>query len=294
MQPPGRGSHDCRIDLKLLEWRALRAAGRSEKARRRLDQFDPMLRPDLWSGTVQDGTARGFMNALEETLSLAPVEDAWPKPPEDPLRVQTFEGKALRKKKDIAVESGGARIRFSRKEGVLFVDRTAGINSPNCVRFEARKDLGTLDAFVGDEAERPRLFSAQFLQPVRHVTGAGYSDLVLQGRLGRTQAGFDCTLRFVASHDEPFVRMRVTIDNRQENHRLRVRFLGVPSPLLHHDCADVHDEVQNGSGGFVAFTLVRACGTLLVNGSPVAVPAAQCRGIVEHDFRLGTDLGRKI
>ena len=294
MQPPGRGSHDCRIDLKLLEWRALRAAGRSEKARRRLDAFDPMLRPDLWSGTVQDGTAHGFMTALEETVALAPIDDSWPTPPDDPLRMQTFEGKALRKKKDIAIESGGARIRFSRKEGILFVDRDAGINSPNCLRFEARKDLGTLDGFVGDEAERPRLFSAQFLKPVLHVAGAGYSELVLQGRLGRTQDGFDCTIRIVGSHTEPFVRMHIRIDNRHENHRLRARFLGVPAPLVRHDCADVHDEVQNGSGGFLAFTLVRACGTLLVNGATVAVPAAQCRGFVEHDFRLGADIGRKV
>ena len=122
----------------------------------------------------------------------------------------------------------------------------------------------------------------------------GNQALLAIGLYSRTQDGFDCTIRIVGSHAEPFVRMRIRIDNRHENHRLRARFLGVPAPLVRHDCADVHDEVQNGSGGFLAFTLVRACGTLLVNGSPVAVPAAQCRGIVEHDFRLGTDLGRKI
>jgi len=294
MQPPGRGAMDCRIDLKLLSWRALRAAGRSAAARHRLDAFDPMMRPDLWAGTVQDGMARGFMAALEEAIALAPkADDAWPQPPDDPTRVQTFEGKALRKKKELLVESGGSRIRFSRKEGVLFVDRDAGVNSPNCLRFEARTDLGTLDGFVGDENERPRLFSAQFLQPVRHTTGAGYSELLLRGRLGRTQDGFDCEVLFVASADEPFVRMRVRIDNRHENHRLRARFLGIPSALVHHDCTDVHEEVQNDAGGFLAFTLVRACGTLMVHGTPVAVPMAQCRGFVEHNFTLGSDVGKR-
>lgn len=295
MQPPGRGSADCRIDLKLLQWRALRAAGRSAAARRRLDAFDPMLRPDLWAGTVQDGVARGFAAALEEAVALAPADpdDAWPTTPDDPLRVQRFEGKELRKKKDLLVESGGAKIRFSRKEGVLFVDRQAGVNSANCLRFEARADRGTLDAFVGDEGERPRLFSAQFLQPVRYIAGAGHCELLLRGRLGRTAAGFDCEALFVGCESEPFVRMRVRIDNRHDDHRLRARFLGVPSTLIHHRCADVHEEAQNDAGGFVAFTLVRACGTLLVNGAPVAVPAAQCRGLVEHEFRLGSDVGSR-
>ncbi len=293
MQPPGRGSADCRIDLKLLQWRALRAAGRSAAARLRLDAFDPMLRPDLWAGTVHDGVARGFMAALEEAISLAPADpdELWPTPPDDPLRVQSFEGKDLRKKKDLLVESGGAKIRFSRKEGVLFVDRRAGVNSPNCLRFEARTDRGTLDGFVGEESERPRLFSAQFLDPVRYVAGAGHYELLLRGRLGRTAAGFDCEILFVASESEPFVRMRLRLDNRHDNHRLRARFLGVPSTLLHHRCADVHEEAKNDAGGFVAFTLVRACGTLLVNSEPVAAPAAQCRGTIEHEFRLGSDFG---
>lgn len=293
MQPPGRGALDCRIDLKLLQWRALRAAGRSAAARARLDAFDPMLRPDLWSGTVQDGTARGFMAALEEAIALGPVDKELPVAPDDPTRVQTFTGGPLRKKRDLVVESGGARIRFSRKEGVLFVDRAAGINSPNSLRFEARADHGTLDGFQGDESERPRLFSAQFLDPVSYVAGAGWFDLVLEGRLGRTPAGFACRLQFTGSDSEPFVRMRVRLDNRHENHRLRARFLGIPSSLLHHDCTDVHEEVENETGGFVAFTLVRACGRLLVAGRDVAVPGAQCRGFVEHTFRLGSDAGHR-
>jgi hypothetical protein len=45
--------------------------------------------------------------------------------------------------------------------------------------------------------------------------------------------------------------------------------------------------VHSDAGGFVAFTLVRACGRLRVDGSEVAVPGAQCRGVVEHVFTLG-------
>ncbi len=291
LQPPGRGAHDCRIDLKLLQWRALRAAGRSAAARARLDAFDPMMRPDLWAGTVQDGTARGFMVALEEAVALGPNAAPPQEAPDDPTRMQTFTGSQLRKKRDLVVESKGSRIRFSRKEGVLFVDRDAGVNSPNSLRFEARSDRGTLDGFAGDENERPRIFSAQFLDPVRYVAGAGWFDLLLGGRLGRTSAGFDCLLQFTGSADEPFVRMRIRIDNRHDDHRLRARFLGVPSSLLHHDCTDVHEEVENAAGGFVAFTLIRACGRLLVSGTEVAVPGAQCRGVVEHTFRLGSDAG---
>lgn len=293
MQPPGRGAFDCRIDLKLLQWRALRAAGRSAKARAHLDAFDPMMRPDLWAGTVQDGTARGFAAALEEAIALAPAEDAEPARPDDPTRVQVFEGTQLRKKKDLVVESGGARIRFGKKDGVLFVDRAAGVNSANCLRFEDRKDLGTLDGFVGDENERPRLFSAQFLQPVRYVAGAGYFELVLRGRLGRTPAGHDCEVVFTGHAQEPFVRLCIRIDHRHDDHRLRARFLGVSPTLLHHECTDVHEQVENAAGGFVAFTLVRATGRLLVQGQPVDVPAAQCRGRLEHRFRLGSDVGTR-
>ena len=38
-------------------------------------------------------------------------------------------------------------------DGVLLVDREAGVHSANCLRFEARADQGTLDGFVGDERE---------------------------------------------------------------------------------------------------------------------------------------------
>ncbi len=292
VRPPAAGAADCRIDLKLLQWHAQRAMSRSAGARTRLAAFDPMRRPDLWAGTVQDGVARGFAVALEEAASLAPAEPLPPGPPDDPTRVQTFAGKELRKKKDLLVESGGARIRFSRKAGVLFVDREAGVHSANCLRFEARTDLGTLDGFAADEAERPRLFSAQFLQPLTYTAGAGWFELVVAGRIGRTPAGFDCRIVFTGHESEQRVRMRVRIDNRHENHRLRARFLGVPLPLIEHRCASVHEQVDNDAGGFHAFTLVRACGRLLVDDREVATPAAQCMGTIEHEFRLGLAGGR--
>ena len=287
--PPGAGAADCRIDLKLLQWRALRAAGSSAAVRARLAAFDPLLRPDLWAGTVQDGVARGFAVALEEAIALAPVSavPAVPAVPDDPTRVQTFTGPQLRKKKDLLVDSGGSRVRFSRKEGVLFVDRDAGVHSTDCLRFEARTDLGTLDGFVADEAERPRLFSARFLQPVRYTAGAGHSELVLEGRLGRSARGFACRIVLSAASSDTRVRLRVHIDNRHTDHRLRARFLGVPPALLEHACTDVHEQVENDAGGFVAFTLVRACGRLVVDGRSIETPAAQCPGPIEHEFLIG-------
>ena len=70
--------------------------------------------------------------------------------------------------------------------------------------------------------------------------------------------------------------------------RLRARFLGLPAEHIAHECTDVREVVGNASGGFVAFTLVRSCGTLLVDGSPIAVPAAQCPGTLRHRFWLGS------
>ncbi len=285
--PPGAGARDCRIDLKLLQWRAQRAMSASAQARARLAQFNPQQRPDLWAGTVQDGAARGFAAALEEAVSLGPPEPPLPQPPEDPLHVQTLEGATLRKRRDLLVESGGARVRFSRKEGLLFLDRDHEVNSPNCLRFEARRDLGTLDAFAADAEERPRLFSAQFLHPVRHVRGGGYAELVLRGRLGRTADGFGCEVRLIGCEQETFVRLGIRIDNRHEGCRLRARFLGVPLPLLHHECTDVHERIESDAGGFIAFTLVRACGRLLADGMEIPVPGAQCLGTIQHWFRLG-------
>lgn len=283
--PPGDGAADCRIELKQLAWRAYRAAERSPRARERLAALSLATRPDLAAGTVQDGVARGLAVAFEEALSFAPNV-----PPLDLGGATVVTGKDLRKRKDLLVKSGGSRVRFSRKEGLLYVDRDGGAHSANCLRFEARRDLGTLDGFVGDDAERPRIYSAQFLQPQRYVQGAGITQLLLAGRLGRGPVGWACELEVTGRDDEPTLLLRLRIDNRLDGWRLRARFLGIPLASIEHECTPVHEVVANDAGGFVAFTLVRSCGTLLVDGAPVAVPAAQCRGPIEHRFRLGSAL----
>lgn len=284
---PGAGSRDCRINLKLLQWAALRACSASKAARARLDEFDPMLRPDLWAGAVQDGVANGFAAALEEAISLAPEP---PQPPQftaDPVHTQVFEGRELRRKKDLLVKSGAARIRFSRKTGLHFVNRDTDTNLENCLRFEARRDLGTCDEFVAAEDERPRLFSAQFLQPRRYVTAPGGAILQLGGRLGRTQAGWNCEVTLTAFDAEPFVRLYLRVDNYHSDHRLRARFLGLDPSLITHECTDVREVVANDHGGFVAYTLVRSVGAVEVDGRRTAVPNAQCHGPILHTFLLG-------
>lgn len=282
--PPGAGARDCRIDHKLLAFRALAAADCSPRARDRLAVFDPARHPDLWAGTVQDGTARGFAAALEEAIALGPAAPA-PLPEPEPATVVT--GKQLRTKKDLLVKSGGARVRFSRREGLLYVDRGDAVHSANCLWFEALKDHGTLDAFAPPAAERARLFSVQFLKPQRYATAPGYARLDLAGRLGRRHDGFDAEVAIVGRETEDRLELRIAIDNRQRDVRLRARFLGVPSAHLAHACTDVLEVVQRPSGGFVAFTLLRACGRLAVDDAIVAVPAAQCLGRIEHELRLG-------
>jgi len=287
---PEAGSRDCRIDLKLLAWKAQRACEQSAAARDRLAAFDPTEHPDLWAGTVRDGTARGFCVALEEAIALAPANDeeaaAGPRQ-QDPAPDQVFEGRQLRGKKDIMVASGGARVSFTRREGLLYKDRENGIHSTNCLRFEARADRGTLDAFAGDDATRPRLFSAQFLRPVHYVTAPGYAELRLAGRLGRSAIGWDTEIRITGRETEPTLRLEIRLGNTMNDWRLRARFLGIPSSQITHECADVREVVANSAGGLTAFTLVRACGRLLVDGEPVAVPAAQCHGTIVHHFRIG-------
>lgn len=283
---PGEGARDCRIDLKLLQWRARQALAASEPARARLAGLPAEQHPDLWAGTVQDGAARGFAVALEEALSLAPPLPDARRPPDPPQACRAF-GKDLRRRKDLLVASATAQVRYTRKEGVSFLAHDGATPSANCLRFEARRELGTLDGFVADPAERPRLFSAQFLQPQEFVSAPDFAALRLAGRLGRGPVGWPCELTLWAAATAPGVRLLLRIEHRVPGYRLRARFLGVPDAAIAHDCTDVREVVQNDAGGFVAFTLVRACGTLLVDGEPVAVPAAQCLGTIEHGFRLG-------
>jgi hypothetical protein len=287
--PPGPGARDARIDLKLLAFRAQQACARSERARSRLAGLAAAEHPDLWAGTVQDGTARGFAVALEEAVSLAGASSPADAPPaaDDPVRVVVFTGNELRKKKDVLVAAAGARIRFARKTGVLFVSREPECNSVNCVRFEDRSDTGTLDAFAARADERPRVFSPQFLRATLLRQGPDFDQLDLEGRLGRGPMGFPCVLRFIGRKDEESVRLVVRVKNEHRDHRLRIRFLGIPDAFVHHECTDVREKVESSAGGFLAFTLVRACGRLVVDGEEVAVPGAQCLGWIEHEFRLG-------
>ncbi len=287
--PPGAGSADCRIDLKLLQWRAIAAIARSERARAHLGALTPQAHPDLWAGTVQDGAARGFAARLEECIALAEppaATAAITRPTADvPPRITT--GKELRKRKDLLVKSGGSRIRFSRKEGLLFVDRDADQHSTNCLWFDARRDLGTLDGFVGDTTERPRLFSAQFLQPREYEESDAGQRLVLAGRLGRGPIGWNCTVTLAGHADADAVVLTIAIDNQLPDWRLRARFLGLPLAQIVHECTPVYEVVANDAGGFVACTLVRACTRLALGGEKLEVPAAACRGRIEHRFRLG-------
>lgn len=284
---PGAGAADCRIDLKLLQWRALQACAGSAASREHLQPLARERHPDLWAGTVQDGVARGFAARLEEAIALAPPAPPRARPLADAPGAKVLAGKELRKHKDLLVASGGARVRFTRKEGLLFVDREADLHSGNCLRFEARRDLGTLDGFVPAADERPRLYSAQFLQPRRYVEAGAGHELLLAGRLGRGAIGWDCELLLTGNPEEASVRAVLRIDNRQRGMRLRARFLGLPPAAIAHECTPVHEVVANDAGGFVAYTLVRAVDTLLVDGAAVAAPAASCQGPLEHVFRLG-------
>lgn len=286
---PGPGSADARVDLKLLlhAARSALAARGTDAARRRFAEIDS---PDLLAGTVQDGAARGVMVALEEVLSLC-SGIAGQRPEERPVddEATVFEGRDLRRKKDILVASGGSRIRWSRKGGVLLVDRAHDVHVEDFVRFEDRRDLGDLDGFVPDTAERPRLFSPAFLKPVRLIQGPSFDRLELGGRLGRRNDGFPCRVDFIGDKGEPTVRMVVRVTNQHDDHRLRIRFLGCRNAAaVASDGTPGYSEVLAHSRWFLAATLVRACGRLRVGGEQfVATPSAQVHGEIRHEFRLG-------
>ncbi len=289
-EPPGAGSDDARVDLKLLAY-----AAREALASRGTDEAEARLSdlrgPDLWAGTVQDGTARGFAVALEEAISLCaaakPGADRDPTPEEEALG-EVVEGKALRRKRDLLVASGGARMRFTRKGGLLFVDRKHDVHVENGICFEDRSDAGTLDGFEAAEGERARIFHPGFLQPVRHEQNAVRDSLILDGRLGRRSHGYPCRITITGRKDEPFVTMRVRIENRHSDHRLRIRFVGFPEhAAIRSRGTPGWESVRYEDRWFVAATLVRACGVLRVGDRRVAVPAAQCIGHIEHEFLLG-------
>lgn len=293
---PGAGAADARIDLKLLQWRARSAMQHSAAARAHLAPFAAEQHPDLWAGTVQDGVARGFAVRLEEAIALAGDERppapanasaAAPTAAEIAAGARVTTGKDLRKRKDVLIASGGARARFTRKEGLLFVDRADAVHAKNCLAFEARADVGTLDGFAGRADERARLFSAQFLQPQRLVESPAATELELAGRLGRGPIGWPCRLRLRGDPAHDALQLVVRIDHRLPGWRLRARFLGLPGDAIVHECTPVREVVQNDAGGFVAFTLVRAATELLVDDARVPTPGAACLGPIEHTFWLG-------
>jgi hypothetical protein len=290
---PGPGSADARMDLKLLAHSTRQAIDErwSAEAEARLAGLST---PDLWAGTVQDGTARGFKVALEEALSLCA-----PAPPADldvdvdaDVDADILEGKDLARRRDILVASGGARIRFGRKTGVLFVDRKREIHQEDCIRFEDQPDLGSLDGFLPKPGQRPRLFSPAFLKPTRLLQSRTRDELQLTGRLGRRHHGYACALRFVGHKHEPGIRLTVTIDNQHQDHRLRIRFLGFPQPEYLGLSTDSPtfppwEKVHAQGRTFVAATLVRACGRLEVGDDCVMVPEAQCLCRITHEFAIG-------
>lgn len=283
---PGSGSADARIDLK-LRWAELQRALATRGTAAAQARIAGLGDPDLRAGTVQDGVARGLIVAYEEALSLC---HSAPPAPDDPFAdplTEVLLGKELRKRREHVIASGGARVRFSRKCGVHLIDRDADLNVEHCIGFEDRRDVGTLDGFVAAEGERPRLFSPSFLQPVRVEHGQAGDRLLLRGRLGRTPHGFPCELELEGRKAEPRVRVVLRIDNRHDDHRLRIRFLSLPEHVVHTDTALAREAVSAGDRKFLAFTLLRACGKLQVGAQVLAVPMAQVHGVVEHRFWLG-------
>ncbi len=284
-QLPGAGSADARVDLK-LHWHAVQQALRERGTAAARDHLAGLEAPDLLAGTVQDGTARGLLARLEEAISLCDPAPA--QPSFDETNATRFEPRILRRKRDILVASAGARLRFSRKGGMLFVDRKRGVHREDCIRFEDRRDVGCLDGFVPVEGERPRLFSPGFLQPSDLVQGELRDLLVLRGRLGRRPDGYPCELRIEGRKAEDFLRLTVRIHNDRNDHRLRIRFLGVDDPSeVQHAGTPGFERVHYRGRSFVAATLVRAIGRLAVGENHVATPMAQCFGWIEHHFRLG-------
>lgn len=288
-QPPAPGSADARTDLKLLAFEAVQALTQrgTPEAEARLTE---LTGPDLWAGTVQDGTARGFMAALEEAISLcgAPPPEPPPPAPEQIALGDVLAARDLRRGRDLLVASGGARIRFTRKRGILLVDRAHDVNVENAICFEDRADRGTLDGFEPVEGERARLFYPGFLKAVHWEHNEVRDLLLLEGRLGRGAGGFPCRMRIEGRPELSRVQMSVAIENRHPDHRLRIRFVGLPDDtLVASRGTPGWESVLHHGRRFLAATLVRACGRLRVGEDEIAVPGAQGLGWIEHRFWLG-------
>ncbi|MEC8253246.1 MAG: hypothetical protein VX044_08545 [Planctomycetota bacterium] len=281
---PGIGSADCRIDLKQWIFRARRAMAASADAARHLEPLSEARHPDLWAGTVPDGVARGFAARLEEACSMANCADATPAP--EPPR-ERHDGAALRRKKDLLVAAGAARVRFTRKGGLLFVVRDRDVHTENCLWFEARRDHGTLDGFVGAPDERPRLFSAQHLKPAEYIRTEHTASLTLTGLLGKGHDGWHCRVHLHGDQRRSLLSMTIELPRSAPGWRLRSRLLGVPADLARHACEPVRERVDGPRGGFLADTLIRSCGVLRVGEDLVEAPAAAAPGPLVHQFELG-------
>ena len=286
-QMPGPAAGDARVDVHLLRHAADRAVREHDSAAARawLEGLDT---PDILEGTVQDGTARGLCARYEEAISLCPTPPSSDTDEDPDTKAQVFTDKELRRKRDILVASGGARIRFSRRRGILLVDRQRDIHEEDCIQFEDRSDAGCLDGFEPAPNERPRLFSPAFLKPASLRQGPVEDRLELLGRLGRGARGFPCRITLVGHKAETGIRMTVWIDNRHPDHRLRIRFRGLRDPAyITHRGTPGFTTVREKGRSFVAATLVRACGRLRVGERMIATPGAQLLQPIEHVFGLG-------
>jgi hypothetical protein len=196
-------------------------------------------------------------------------------------------GKPLRRRREIVIASGGARVRFARKSGVTLIDRARGLTADDCIRFEDRGDAGDLDGFAPVAGERPRLFSPGFLVAQELLEGPDGTRLRLGGRLGRRPAGFACELVIEGRAVDDFVRLSVRVRNEHPDHRLRIRFAKGSAVAVRHRGTPAWERIRARGLEFWAATIVRACGRLRVDDEVVAVPDAQCLGWIEHEFALG-------
>lgn len=294
-QLPGPDSASARVDLAQLWWRAERAAQEHPPVAAYLAN---LRSPDLRAGTVQDVTARGLQARLEEALSLCPAPPVVTKPAADESQViaegrqtKVFDGKELRRKREILIASKGPRLRVSRRDGLQLIDRAQDLNIPHCIELEDREDQGCLDRFVPREDRRARVFSPAHLQRVYLAQGPAHDLLVLRGRLGGARRAFPTELQIFAYKDQAGVALRLRIDNQHGDHRLRIRFAALRDDgYVRHDGTPEWRESERHGHRRLSATLLRATGRLRVGADFVATPAAQLRGWIEHRFVLGGDL----
>ena len=154
------------------------------------------------------------------------------------------------------------------------------------LRIEDRTDQGTLEAFVAEDGERPRLFDPKFLKPVLHVRKKGADLLVLRGWLGRGPVEIPCRMVWTGCEPGPLT-LRIALHNDRPNHRVRMRFLGLPRSFVTHRCTDTFEAIHERGSSFHAVTLLRSCGGLKVDDRIVETPSALSFGWIEHTFVFG-------